>query len=85
MQKVGVRDLKINASEIIRRMREEGESFEVTYRGETVGRIVPLRRHSDEETIEASLRRWQALIDEIAEHADEVSADETMREIRRDL
>ncbi|MBX3070723.1 MAG: type II toxin-antitoxin system prevent-host-death family antitoxin [Thermomicrobiales bacterium] len=86
MQKVGVRDLKIHASEIVRRMREEGESFEITYRGETVGRILPAEARGSQAKREASFRRWLDFADEIdKERTDSVSAEETMREIRRDL
>jgi antitoxin (DNA-binding transcriptional repressor) of toxin-antitoxin stability system len=86
MEKVGVRDLKIHASEIARRLREDHESFELTYRGETIGKIVPIEPKRDPEAIEESLAEWQRIIESIAAHRiDDVSAEETMREIRRDL
>jgi prevent-host-death family protein len=86
MEKVGVRDLKTHASEIVRRVREGQESFELTYRGETVGRIVPTAPKLDREAIAQSWAEWQEIIASIAAHRiDNVSAEETMREIRRDL
>ncbi len=44
MAEIGVRDLKLRASDVLRRVREEGESFTVTYRGRAVARLVPVDR-----------------------------------------
>jgi prevent-host-death family protein len=43
MSSVGVRELKEHASEIVRRVREDGETIDVTYRGEIVATIAPKR------------------------------------------
>jgi prevent-host-death family protein len=40
MRSVGVRELKANASGILRRVRDRGETVEVTHRGRVVARIV---------------------------------------------
>ncbi|HEY8692138.1 MAG TPA: type II toxin-antitoxin system prevent-host-death family antitoxin [Chloroflexota bacterium] len=42
MASVGVRELKQNASAVLRRVKA-GESIEVTQRGQPVARIVPIR------------------------------------------
>jgi antitoxin (DNA-binding transcriptional repressor) of toxin-antitoxin stability system len=84
--KVGIRELQTQASEIVRRLREDHESFELTYRGETVGQIIPMKPQIDHEAIDKSWEEWESIFDEIAAHVvDDVSADETMREIRREL
>jgi len=84
--KVGIRELKTHTSEIARRLREDNESFELTYRGETIGRIVPNSPKPDPEAVAESWAEWQEIIASIAAHRiDNVSAEETMREIRRDL
>lgn len=44
MRSVGVRELKDQASDLVRRVRDRGEEIEVTYRGRTVARLVPVRR-----------------------------------------
>ncbi len=44
MPTVGIGELKEKTSEILRRVRSEGTSFEVTYRGHVVARLVPLRQ-----------------------------------------
>jgi prevent-host-death family protein len=44
MVTVGIRELKQQTSELIRRVREEGEEIQVTYRGEVVALLVPVRR-----------------------------------------
>ena len=41
MSSVGVRELKEQTSEIIRRVREDGETIDITYRGEVVATITP--------------------------------------------
>lgn len=41
MPDVGVRELKTNASEIIREVRESGTRYVVTYRGKPVGVLLP--------------------------------------------
>jgi prevent-host-death family protein len=40
--RVGVRDLRQNLSVYLRRIQEDGASYEVTDRGEPVARLVPL-------------------------------------------
>lgn len=42
MVAVGVRELKQDTSKILRRVREKGESIEITYHGETIARLVPV-------------------------------------------
>ena len=41
MGTVGVRELKEQTSQIVRRVREDRETIEVTYRGKIVARLVP--------------------------------------------
>ncbi|HET9659832.1 MAG TPA: type II toxin-antitoxin system prevent-host-death family antitoxin [Thermomicrobiales bacterium] len=43
MSSVGVRELKEQTSEIVRRVREDGETIDITYRGEVVATIEPKR------------------------------------------
>lgn len=43
MSLVGVRELKTNASELVRRVREQGEIIDITYYGEVVARLVPVK------------------------------------------
>ncbi len=42
MERVGVRELRLNVSEVLRRV-ERGETLEVTSRGRPVARMVPVR------------------------------------------
>ncbi len=41
MERASVRELKAHASEILRRVREESESYEITHRGKPIARLVP--------------------------------------------
>ena len=42
MPDIGVRELKIHASEIIRQVRERRERYVITHRGRPVGVLMPL-------------------------------------------
>ncbi|HEX5140868.1 MAG TPA: type II toxin-antitoxin system prevent-host-death family antitoxin [Dehalococcoidia bacterium] len=46
MAEIGIRELKLHASEIMRRVRESKESFEITHRGRVVARIIPVSERS---------------------------------------
>jgi prevent-host-death family protein len=69
MEQIGIRDLKERASEILRRVREEGVSYVVTYHGRVVARLEP---EPDEETRRRrgreAVKRLEATRDEIAKH-----------------
>ena len=42
MGEIGIRELKQRANEILRQVREEQETFTVTYRGKVVAKLVPV-------------------------------------------
>jgi prevent-host-death family protein len=44
MVTVGVRELKQQASELVRMVRETGEEVQVTYHGEVVALLIPVKR-----------------------------------------
>ncbi len=56
MLTVGVRELKRHASELLRRVREEGQTIQVTHRGVVVALIVPVERPPASDTA-----AWEAL------------------------
>lgn len=86
MEKVGVRELKTHASESVRRVREEHQSFEITYRGEIVGQIVPSTQEVNREAARKSWHDWQTFFSDVAEETvDGATLDETMFEVRRSL
>ena len=85
--KVGISQLKRDASAILKRVRDHNAMFEVTYREETMARIVPLM--SEEERLRL-LESWWAGTDKLAEEISArwpkgVSAAETVREVRCQL
>lgn len=96
MPRVGIRELKNDASEIIRAVREEQAEYIVTYRGEPVAVILPVAagmRPTLEARIVAEARRhteyWTKL-DELAAEIDaawtsDKGAVEAVDEQRRDL
>jgi prevent-host-death family protein len=46
MTTIGIRELRSQASRLIRLVRDKGESGEVTYHGKVVARLVPVRPES---------------------------------------
>ena len=70
MSKVGVRELKQNASAVLRRVKV-GESIEITERGLPVARLVPIRQTSRLDQLVAEGRATPArgnLSDYVKEH-----------------
>ena len=65
--KIGVRELKNRASEIVREVHEESAEFIVTLRGEPVAVIQPLTEKSRRELLEAEVDEDLAEIDRLAE------------------
>lgn len=68
--KIGVRDLKNRASEIVREVHEHEAEFIVTLRGEPVAVLRPLSERNEEErrqdAVEEAMAQIDALADEIA-------------------
>ncbi len=64
MSEIGVRELKIHAGEILRRVRLDKESFQISYRGRVIARIVPVPDRKARATESADT--WKQM-DELAE------------------
>lgn len=67
MSSVGIRELKEHTSEIMRRVREDGETIEVTRRGEVIAKIVPTESRRSEESIRRFDERMAELRRQISE------------------
>lgn len=87
MESIGVRELKKQGSEILRRVREEGASFEVTYRGRAIARLVAVTKPDPASDSHAAYwERWDRLSEAIGDRwPDGVSALEAVRADRREL
>ena len=87
MKSVGVRELKAHASEILRGVRERGETFELTFHGRAIALLVPVS--SPPTKVEDLASLWadmDRLAEEIAAYWPEgVSAAEAVAEDRRRL
>lgn len=64
MTSIGVRELKQNTSAVLAAVRENAEEVEITYRGEVIARIVPVRQATRQRKKRASAG-WKAM-DELA-------------------
>lgn len=87
MKRIGIRELKTRASEVLRAVREERASYSITYRGEEVASLVPA---GDEPTPAETPERWlealDALAAEIAEAwPDGVDVRDAIADVRRTL
>ena len=90
MEAVGVRELKEQTSQILRRVREGRETIAVTYRGKVVARLVPVEEPAVGRVDQAELARLWADIDQLAAEIGArwpagVSAVDAVRDVRRDL
>jgi prevent-host-death family protein len=62
MQTVGIRELKQQASELVRQVRESGSPVQITYHGKVVALLVPVEPVAD---AAEEAQAWAAL-DELA-------------------
>ena len=87
MSEVGIRELKASTSEIVRRVRERGEVVDITYHGEVVARLVPVRPPVPVPgDVAALLTDMDQLAAEIsAAWPAGVSAVDAVRDVRREL
>jgi prevent-host-death family protein len=60
---IGIRELKANASEIVRTVREERVEYVITHRGKPVAMIVPFQ--AEQERAEPTPEEWLANLREI--------------------
>jgi prevent-host-death family protein len=66
-EEIGIRELKENTSEVLRRVREEKASYDVTYRGKVVAHLVPAEKEEfDQEAFDKVWAEMDAIAKEIS-------------------
>lgn len=90
VEEVGVRQLKNEASRLIRRVREDGAEFVITVHGRPVAHLKPITKTELRQIHERWADEWIAGVEEVAEQIakywpEGVSAEEAVREQRREL
>lgn len=87
MDSIGIRELKQQTSKILRRVREDGEIIEITYHGEPIAQLIPIKPSEPSEAeINAILTDLRQLSAEISSQWPKgVSAEDAINDIRRDL
>ena len=88
MKTLGKHELTERIDEILRLVKEKGETFEVTEHGEVVARLGPVRepKQAVEDSDAAAWAELDRLSAEISAHWPEgVSAVDAVRDVRRDL
>lgn len=68
MTKVGIRELSEHTSKIARRVRENQETIELTFRGEVFARIVPVIPKEWDVTFEERWERRRRLAEEAGKY-----------------
>lgn len=86
MTTIGIRELKEQTGKVLRLVREQGETIEITYRGKPVARLVPTAMPKpDKREVAAIWREIDELAAELATRLPkEISAVDAVREQRRD-
>jgi prevent-host-death family protein len=59
MAAVGIKELKAHTTEILQKVRDEGQPIDITLRGEVIARIVPVQRNAQQR--EQTLAAWADL------------------------
>ena len=79
---VGIRELKQRTSDLIRQVRQKGVEIQITYRGDVVAVILPVKRPAQEDTqaVWASLDRLAAEIG--ARWPEDLTSIEALKEAR---
>ncbi|UCG23377.1 MAG: type II toxin-antitoxin system prevent-host-death family antitoxin [Chloroflexota bacterium] len=87
MLSLGVREFREQLSQVLQRVREEGEVVEITYHGRAIARLVPAAPAAPSaEEVEAILSDLDSLAAEIGRQwQGETSALEAVHEVRREL
>ena len=87
MTEVGIRELKTQASDIIRRVREDKETYIVTYRGKPVAKLEPVQDKEEQVARDLSiLEEMDRLAEESTKHRPKgLSAVDAVKEDRREL
>ena len=87
MEMIGIRELKDHATQILRKVREEGAEYQITYHGKVIAHLGPAiseELHIPEQ--DDIWAEWDALSEEISKHWPEgVSAVDAVRDVRREL
>jgi prevent-host-death family protein len=78
---VGIRELKQQASELVRMVRETGKGVQVTYHGEVVALLIPVKRAKNNQKSWAKLDNLAAEIG--ARWPKGISAVDAVSEARR--
>ena len=87
MLTIGIRELKQQTSQILRRVREQNESVEITYHGEAIARLIPIEpKLPSVEDMAAILTDLQELSAEISvQWPKDISALDAVNDVRREL
>ncbi len=83
MESVGIRDLKRDTSAIIKKVREQKETVEVTFRGQVVAKIVPVETEAERrERLEQTFKKMDELTERISRSGGDSSESNLVARLR---
>lgn len=90
MRKIGIRELKNQATQVVRAVREEAEAYVITVQGEPVAVLRPITEEDKEELRQANVGRFLADLEELSKQVtaswqSDLTAAEAVAEQRREL
>jgi len=90
METIGIRELKTHASEILKRVREDGATYTVTHHGRAIARLTPIVELDEDRrpfaSVEEMVAAFDALAEEIGRHLPPgATAEDAINDVRRDL
>ena len=87
MRSVGIRELKERTSQILRRVREQGQEYQITYHGRVIAHLVPASApRSTQANPSAVWTDLDRLAAEIGDHwPSGITAVQAVREERREI
>jgi prevent-host-death family protein len=68
MATIGIKELKAHTTEILRKVRDEGQPIDISFRGEVIARIVPVTRSPQ------AIARTQAAIADLKQLTAEIGS-----------
>ena len=85
MASIGIRELKIRASEIVRKVKEEGARYVVTRHGSPVAVILPVENTLSEISVQDENQIWEELIQIGEQISQSLNSDQTITEVLSEM
>jgi prevent-host-death family protein len=85
MARIGIRELKTRASEIVRKVKEEGAHYVVTRHGNPVAVLLPIENTLSISSIQDESQAWDELVQIGEQISQGLSPDKTTTEVLSEM